>query len=114
MQNKYQERLCRYRTRIAQELSGIGDIMKKAEEELRPLQLDQQSFGRLTRMDAIQRQAMASEAQRRRQQRRLQLQQSLKRIDEKEFGYCAICGDEIPDGRLDIDPVFHLCVKCAE
>jgi hypothetical protein len=24
------------------------------------------------------------------------------------------CGEEVPDGRLEIDPAFHLCVKCAE
>jgi RNA polymerase-binding transcription factor len=79
-----------------------------------PVQLDQQNAGRLTRMDAMQRQAMASETQRRRRLRRQRLEQALKRIDEGEFGYCAECGDAIPGRRLDIDPTFHLCVKCAE
>jgi RNA polymerase-binding transcription factor DksA len=31
-----------------------------------------------------------------------------------EFGYCAECGEEILAGRLDIDPTFHLCVRCSE
>jgi DnaK suppressor protein len=78
------------------------------------VQLDQQSVGRLARMDAMQQQAMASETQRRRQNRRVQLLQTLKRMDESEFGYCTNCGEEIPDGRLNIDPTFHLCVKCAD
>jgi DnaK suppressor protein len=34
-------------------------------------------------------------------------------MDEGDFGNCERCGDEIPDGRLDIDPAFLLCVKCA-
>ena len=42
------------------------------------------------------------------------LEQALKRLDEGEFGYCAECGEMIPDGRLDVDPTFHLCVKCAD
>jgi DnaK suppressor protein len=79
----------------------------------RPVQLDQQSVGRLARMDALQRQAMASETLRRRARRRQQLLQALKRMDEGEFGYCSSCGEEIPEARLDIDPAFHLCVKCA-
>jgi DnaK suppressor protein len=97
-----------------EELDGIGRLVETAAEDARPVQLDQQSVGRLSRMDALQKQAMASETQRRRRQRRLQLQHALRRMDENEFGYCTNCGDEIPDGRLDVDPTFHLCVQCAD
>lgn len=114
MDDRYQERLGRYRIRVSEELSSIGGLMDAAADDSRPVHLDQQNSGRLTRMDAMQKQAMASEIQRRRKLRRLQLQQTLKRMDEKEFGYCANCDDEIPEGRLDVDPTFHLCVKCAE
>jgi DnaK suppressor protein len=114
MKDKYENRQERYRPIVADELSAIGELMENAAQELRPLQLDQQSTGRLTRMDAMQQHAMAEEAQRRRKLRQLQLKQTLKRMDEDEYGYCADCGDEIPDGRLDIDPTFHLCVKCAK
>ena len=103
----------RYRERVADELASIEALMETTADDQNPVQLDQQSSGRLTRMDAMQRQAMASETQRRRKLRRLQLQQTLKRLDEGEFGYCADCGNEIPAGRLDVDPAFHLCVKCA-
>lgn len=78
--------------------------MEASADDRGPVQLDQQSAGRLTRMDAMQRQAMASETQRRRQLRRQKLEQALKRIDEGEFGFCAECGDVIPDRRLDTDP----------
>jgi DnaK suppressor protein len=107
------ERLDRYRQRIVEELKNIDDLTASAAEDARPVALDQQSVGRLSRMDAMQRQAMAAETQRRRQHRRLQLLRTLSRMDNDEYGYCMECGDEIPDGRLDIDPTFHLCVKCA-
>ena len=103
----------RYRAMVTDALASIDALMEATAEDQNPVQLDQQSSGRLTRMDAMQRQAMASETQRRRKLRRLQLQQTLKRLDEGEFGYCADCGNEIPAGRLDVDPAFHLCVKCA-
>jgi DnaK suppressor protein len=114
MNDRYQERLDRYRQRVIDELSNLGGLMETSAEDSRPVQLDQQSVGRLARMDAMQRQAMACETQRRRRNRRVQLLQTLRRMDENEFGYCANCGEEIPDGRLDIDPTFHLCVKCAD
>lgn len=114
MTDRSPEHANRYRAQITEELDSIDELMAASEEDRSPVQLDQQSAGRLTRMDAMQRQAMASETQRRRQLRRRKLEQALKRIDEGEFGYCAECGETIPDGRLDVDPTFHLCVKCAD
>ena len=104
----------RYRAMVTDALASVDALMETTAEDQAPVKLDQQSSGRLTRMDAMQRQAMAAETQRRRKLRRLQLEQALKRIDDGEFGYCASCGDEIPAGRCDVEPVFHLCVKCAK
>jgi RNA polymerase-binding transcription factor DksA len=41
------------------------------------------------------------------------IEAALKRIDEGEYGYCARCGEEIPDARLDIVPHAPLCRTCA-
>lgn len=108
------ERLARYRKTLVDELAAIDRLAEIAEEDSQPVLLDQQSVGRLARMDAMQRQAMAVETKRRRQLRRAQIVQALRRMAEDEFGYCANCGETIPDGRLDIDATFHLCVRCAE
>lgn len=78
-----------------------------------PVERDQQSVGRLARMDAMQVQAMAQDTARRRQVRRLRLQQARRRIDEGEFGDCAECGGAISLGRLNADPTNHECVRCA-
>ena len=75
--------------------------------------LDQQSIGRLSRMDALQQQAMAKAAHGRRAQSRARIQAALARIDEGEFGYCTECGEEIPIKRLELDPTVPTCVSCA-
>jgi DnaK suppressor protein len=114
MSDRDLDRLVRFRPKLIDELNGIDGLSEIAAEDSQPVQLDQQSVGRLSRMDAIQRQAMAAETKRRRQRRRLQILQALRRMDENEFGYCTNCGEVIPDGRLDVDAAFHLCVICAD
>lgn len=81
--------------------------------ERAPVTLDQQSVGRLSRMDAMQRQAMAQETARRREAEIARLRAALLRIEDEEFGYCAECGDEIPVRRLEIDPTATRCVACV-
>lgn len=78
----------------------------------RPVTLDQQSTGRLTRMDALQNQAMAQAQVRRRAVERQRILAALKRIDEDEWGFCADCGEEIEPARLAADPAIPLCRAC--
>ena len=78
-----------------------------------PVQLDQTSIGRLTRVDAIQFQAMALETDRRRQVELQQIKAALKRIDEDDYGECKICGEYIKSKRLEIDPSATICIDCA-
>ena len=75
--------------------------------------LDQQSVGRLSRMDALQQQAMAQATHRRRQGERAQLQAALKRIEAGEYGACLDCGDEIGAARLRLAPTVLKCRECA-
>ncbi len=75
--------------------------------------LDQTSVGRLSRMDAMQGQAMAEELKRRREVELKKIDAALTRIIEDEFGYCLTCGDDIDRKRLDLDPSVSLCSKCA-
>ena len=75
--------------------------------------LDQQSVGRLSRMDAMQRQAMAQATMRRRGARAARIKAALQRIKEGEFGWCDDCGEFIGLRRLDLDPTIQRCVSCA-
>ena len=102
----YRDALLAERSRLANEdaasAEGRGTVM-----------LDQQSVGRLSRMDAMQRQAMAQATMRRRATRRAKIDAALRRIDEDEFGFCQKCGDDIAQARLDIDATALTCVACA-
>ena len=40
------------------------------------------------------------------------IRESLKRIEEGEFGICASCGGDISAGRLEARPVTTLCIQC--
>lgn len=103
-----------FRPRLEEELAEIDRLSVENESWSAPVELDQQSVGRVPRVDAMQMQAMSQAVQRRRMHRRHQVLQALRRMDDGEFGYCAECGEEIPLGRLNIDPAFPTCVRCAK
>lgn len=82
-------------------------------EAARPVELDQQSVGRLSRMDAMQMQAMAAEHERRYKAEYQRILAALARIGAGEYGYCLSCDAKIPAKRLELDPAATQCVTCA-
>ena len=82
-------------------------------EARQAVELDQQSVGRLSRMDAMQTLAMAQAQERKRQHDLVRIEMAMRRIEAGDYGYCAECDAEIPDGRLAIDPMAEKCVGCA-
>ena len=105
--------LAAIRRALEQERGGLQEISVARAVERRLVALDQQSVGRLSRMDALQVQAMAQATEARRQLRLQQIKAALGRLDEGEYGYCTGCGEEIPAERLAIDPTLARCVDCA-
>ena len=103
----------RFRTRLEAELQAVEKEIAENAAWSAPVELDQQSVGRVSRIDAMQMQAMSQAVQRRRLTRRVAVQRALKRIEEGEFGYCAECGEPIAVGRLELDPAFAACIRCA-
>ena len=79
----------------------------------KPVQVDQTSMGRLSRMDALQNQAMELELERRRKVELARLEAALQRIEEGEYGYCVACGEKIAKKRLENDPTTPVCINCA-
>lgn len=75
--------------------------------------LDQSSVGRLSRMDAMQAQAMAGATRRRRDMERQRLRAALARLERGEYGRCLECDALIAPGRLEIDPAATHCIGCA-
>jgi DnaK suppressor protein len=86
---------------------------EETSEERAPVELDQQAVGRLSRMDALQVQAMALETSRRRGVELRRIAAALARMDEGDYGYCLECGEEIAVRRLELDPAAPLCITCA-
>ena len=78
-----------------------------------PVTLQQDSIGRLSRIDAMQQQAMAQAEERRRAAERQRLRAALVRLDEGEWGWCVACGERIAEGRLRHDPSVARCVGCS-
>lgn len=71
------------------------------------------AIGRLTRMEAIQAQSMNAAARREKERRLYRARRALDRIEKGTYGECVSCGQEIPEGRLDIMPEAPYCVRCA-
>lgn len=78
-----------------------------------PVELDQTSVGRLSRMDEMQVQAMALAVQSRRKSELARVIAALERIDSDEFGFCDTCGEEIAPARLEHNPAVTTCIGCA-
>ncbi|MFC6345474.1 TraR/DksA family transcriptional regulator, partial [Nocardioides hankookensis] len=38
---------------------------------------------------------------------------ALERVAQGTYGVCAVCGEEIPPGRLEVRPTATTCVGCA-
>lgn len=93
-----------------QELQSLSDSSVAARDTVT---LDQQSVGRLSRMDAMQQQAMAQATERQRGNELVRINQAMNRLDAGDYGYCDECGEEIAAKRLEIDPAANLCVRCA-
>jgi DnaK suppressor protein len=92
----------------------LQDREETSKEAGKPVELDQASVGRLSRMDAMQAQQMAQESERRRQEQLLRIEAALRRIEAGEYGYCFVCGEEIDVRRLNADPGNTRCIHCVE
>ncbi|WP_372837629.1 TraR/DksA family transcriptional regulator, partial [Phaeovulum sp.] len=78
----------RFLPRLQQELAALRQASGATVEHRKPVELDQQSVGRLSRMDAMQQQAMAAAQDTRRYARIHALEAAIRRIDCDDFGWC--------------------------
>jgi len=97
--------------RIRDELMSVEESGQKAAETV---ELDQSKVGRLSRMDALQAQAMSAASNLRRDIQLQYIADALIRIQRQEFGWCADCGAAIAPKRLAYDPSVAACIECAE
>lgn len=107
------EQLAELRAVIEDELRSLRRSMKISEETSAPVTLDQTTVGRLSRMDAMQSQAMQQQLHERELGRLGSLESALRRIDEGTFGTCTACASAIPFGRLLVLPEARTCAVCG-
>ena len=98
-------------TTLLEEIVAAGEA---GEDAGRTVELDQARVGRLSRMDALQAQAMSRATSRRRSENILRIRAALQRLEDDEYGRCVRCGEAINPKRLELDPATALCIGCAE
>ncbi len=103
-----------YQTQLEALQQALTNTNKISDEASAVVELDQTRQGRLSRMDALQGQAMSKAVVARRQQQLTEIKLALKRIEMGEYGYCQQCDEQIARQRLDINPAVRLCIKCAD
>lgn len=102
------------RARLLQRARELESMAETRSQASATVELDQSRTGRLSRMDALQAQAMARAGDERARREYRQIQTALARIDSGDYGYCLDCEEEIAPGRLEADPATALCLQCAE
>ncbi len=88
------------------------DLSQLATDSRKPVELDQQSIGRLSRQDALQQQAMAKAQENLRRRDLARIDRALGRIEDDTYGLCLECEEDIAEKRLLIDPATELCLAC--
>ena len=72
------------------------------------------AIGRISRMDAINNQAVTKASLRQAENKLMKLNIVLSKIGDKDFGLCLSCRKPIPLGRILIRPESMHCVSCAK
>ena len=102
-----------FKTRLITLRGELEAVAQTGSEAAQTVELDQQRVGRVSRMDALQQQAMGQESERRRKLELRRIAAALDRIDEGDYGYCLSCDELIALARLEFDPAATLCINCA-
>jgi DnaK suppressor protein len=102
-----------FRQHVEKELATILAALT-GNSSVTVVELDQTSVGRLSRMDAMQQQAMASGLQERLSLKKRRLEAALMRLDAGEFGICRQCGDAMSIERLRADLGAPFCAACQD
>lgn len=101
------------RERLIELRAELESLAETGDESAAVVELDQSKVGRLSRMDAMQAQAMAKASARRREQTLRQIDAALQRVDDEEYGWCLDCSEAIDPRRLEFDPTALRCIDCA-
>ena len=97
---------------LRQQKESLESLLTINKDTSNPVKLDQQAIGRVSRIDAIQQQKMASANRASQQQTLKQTLLALKKFDLDDYGFCEECDSIICYERLLIKPESSLCITC--
>lgn len=102
-----------FKMRLEERLQELTQAQENQQKDGAPKELDQTRVGRLSRMDAMQQQAMSQAARRLAAAELQRIKTALQRLKDDEYGYCLLCEEEIAEKRLRFDPSLLTCITCA-
>lgn len=108
-----EQEITSFRKQLLEQRETLEQASLQTETDRAPVALNQQSVGRLSRMDAMQVQAMSQAQQRKREIDLHNIIAALVRIEDGEFGECTSCGEPIALKRLLVEPSVRQCIACA-
>ena len=100
------DELLRSLTRLERSISANGSAA-------RPRDLEQDTVGRLSRIEALQSQGLTATLAAREKVQLEQIVAALRRLEEGTYGVCNGCGATIPIERLMVFPETLACAACA-
>lgn len=104
-------------TKLHNKLLALKDelerLLAESSASSQVVDLDQ-PIGRLSRMDALQQQAMAVANRAGHQQRLVLVEAALQAIKMERYGECRRCEEPIGYSRLDVRPESPFCLDCQK
>ena len=89
------------------------EAIQQAQQSAAPVELDQSCVGRVSRIDALQQQALAQGLRERLTIRKRKVEAALTRLDSGTYGFCCACHSDLEPERLNADPAVVFCQECA-
>ncbi len=105
-------RITNFKRQLESQQQNLQIQLQQTDDSTKPVTLDQQSVGRVSRIDAIQQQQMASANKDHTIALLKQVDAALKRIKSDSYGLCLVCDEPIALPRLDAHPPAANCITC--
>ncbi len=100
------------RLELERRITELDEQLASNAEAAKPVQLDQTAVGRVSRVDALQGQALAKATRHAMQQQLAQCKAALQAVARDEYGLCRSCEEPIGFRRLQARPESPLCLAC--
>lgn len=108
------EQLDLFRQGLVEAKAAAKSLLGSTVGDKRPVEASGSTIGRLSRMDAIQVQAMSQMSRRQLDIRLQQIENALAALDAGKYGLCRQCKEPIGLPRLEALPEAPFCLDCQE